>query len=151
MNRRRWALVVGGFVMSSLFLSADLKPQPAETTTLHMEARRLAPWQIRGRVDLSDRILPLEILGTACYSSDGTTSMTKLSRVTVRESASTIEVAASVVDVTRDGECGDVGIRIPRLVTLEAPLANRSLIDSACSLIRYAAYVACTEPKVRPR
>ena len=92
------------------------------------------PWNKPATVD--GAIVRLTYTGSECR--DG-------ADVDVDEDAARVVITVS--ETVRARSCNDVGVTYGMQVQLEAPLADRELLDGACRMSEYAQYAECEPDK----
>ena len=93
------------------------------------------PWNKPARVD--GATIRLTYTGSECRDS---------ADVDVDENS--VRVVITVHETVRARSCSDVGITYKLQVHLDAPLADRELVDGACEMPDFANYLACDPEKV---
>ncbi|NMM33004.1 MAG: hypothetical protein HHJ13_03215 [Phycicoccus sp.] len=92
------------------------------------------PWNMPAAID--GATVRLTYTGSACRDS---------ADVDVDENAT--RVVITVRETVRATSCIDVGVPYDVEVRLDAPLADRELVDGACQMSEYANYAGCRSSK----
>jgi hypothetical protein len=88
------------------------------------------PWNKPAKVD--GVIVRLTYIGSECQ--DG---------ADVEVDVDSTRVVITVSETVRARSCSDVGVPYDVEVRLDAPLADRELVDGACQMPEYARYIEC--------
>lgn len=92
------------------------------------------PWNKPATVD--GALVRISYTGSECQDS---------AEVDVVEEST--QVVITIRETVRARSCSDVGVPYDVEVLLDAPLADRSLVDGACQIQKYANYLDCATNK----
>lgn len=105
----------------------------------------LAGWYIFGQSEPTPWNKPAKVDGTTVLLTYTGSECRDGAEVDVDQDAD--RVVITVRETVRARSCSDVGVAYELQAHLDAPLADRELVDGACDMSRYANYPDCTPQK----
>lgn len=105
----------------------------------------LAGWYIFGQSEPTPWNKPARVDGTTIHLTYTGSECRDSADVDVDEDAA--RVVITVQETVRARSCNDVGVTYELQAHLDAPLADRELVDGACDMPKYANYPDCGPQK----